>query len=220
MFASFHSYISPQGLILVIASLASGADKLAHADPYASERGEPTRPACTVHLTFHGQQLSVQGASTVNYPAFSGTPVDGEFDNSPERQKVRNEGPIPAGRYWIDPEELDDNWHYRWHKKAWESWGRYRITLHPYTDTETYGRGGFFIHGGKTPGSAGCIDLTSEMDKFAALLKRHRRCHIVLTVEYADSTGAGDVSEGDPVVGGGQGLSPIHVHRPPGWGVE
>ena len=38
------------------------------------------------------------------------------------------------------------------------AWGNYRITIHPFTTTETYGRGGFFIHGGDQLGSAGCID--------------------------------------------------------------
>lgn len=38
-------------------------------------------------------------------------------------------------------------------------WGDWRITLSPLSTTDTMGRSGFFIHGGSTPGSAGCIDI-------------------------------------------------------------
>ena len=50
------------------------------------------------------------------------------------------------------------------------AWGSHRITIHPFDSTHTFGRGGFFIHGGTMPGSAGCIDLTSGMPRFAALI--------------------------------------------------
>ncbi|MEZ5601109.1 MAG: DUF2778 domain-containing protein [Candidatus Competibacteraceae bacterium] len=79
------------------------------------------------------------------------------------------EGPIPQGIYWIRPDELDDNWlNCRLSDRFANAWGRYRISIHPFT-TETFGRGGFFIHGGATPGSAGCIDLTNHMDRFVAV---------------------------------------------------
>ncbi len=32
--------------------------------------------------------------------------------------------------------------------------------------TDTLGRSGFSIHGGSTPGSAGCVDLTQQMPDF------------------------------------------------------
>ena len=37
-------------------------------------------------------------------------------------------------------------------------WGDWRVPLHPSAGTNAFGRGGFFLHGGMFPGSAGCID--------------------------------------------------------------
>jgi len=65
--------------------------------------------------------------------------------------------------------------------------GNYRITLRVFPGTITHGRGGFFIHGGTRPGSAGCIDLTSAMDSFIANMnsrKGNGDCYIAVTVEY------------------------------------
>ena len=56
--------------------------------------------------------------------------------------------------------------------------------------TQTYGRGGFFIHGGTHPGSAGCIHVTGPdgMETFLADLKAALgglpRCSVLLIVEY------------------------------------
>lgn len=38
-------------------------------------------------------------------------------------------------------------------------WGDYRVPLHPNDGANTFGRDGFFMHGGDDPGSAGCIDV-------------------------------------------------------------
>jgi hypothetical protein len=55
-------------------------------------------------------------------------------------------------------------------------------------ETETYGRGGFFIHGGSVPGSAGCIDLWTHMESFATDLERELDAqsdvYCILTVDY------------------------------------
>ena len=42
------------------------------------------------------------------------------------------------------------------------------IWIKPSKETNTYGRDDFSIHGGWVPGSAGCIDLASNMDNFVA----------------------------------------------------
>lgn len=65
--------------------------------------------------------------------------------------------------------------------------GRYRVAIHPFTTTVTFGRGGMFIHGGAAPGSAGCIDLTRHMNDFVRDLRGEtsmRSCQIHLTVAY------------------------------------
>lgn len=69
------------------------------------------------------------------------------------------------------------------------AWGNFRLTIHPYPSTQTHGRGGFFIHGGSVPGSAGCIDLMVNIDKFVERLKDELEglpeCYIPLTVRYS-----------------------------------
>lgn len=49
-------------------------------------------------LRFDGRTLAGQGSKVViAYPAVSGRAVDGKFDYSEARQKVRDQGPIPEG---------------------------------------------------------------------------------------------------------------------------
>lgn len=158
-------------------------------DRYSSERYDPNLSHCSsLSLHFDGSRLEMSGGSKgYSYPAVSGT-SDGldNFDYSLARQQLRNTGPIPEGVYWIRPDEL---WENAWYRRAsTAAWGNYRITIHPFITTETFGRGGFFIHGGSIRGSSGCIDLTSKMDLFANDLVREagsRECQIHLVVDYS-----------------------------------
>ena len=160
-------------------------------DRYAGERYVPKVPTCKksiLTLYFDGRILRAQGSKKmITFPAVSGRPNDGKFDYSPDRQKIPDQGPIPAGDYWIQPSELQENAWYRLRNPR-TAWGNYWITIHPYPNTETYKRGGFFIHGGATPGSAGCIDLVRNMNRFveelADELKDKGTCYIPLTVRY------------------------------------
>lgn len=129
--------------------------------------------------------------SAIILPAVSGKPNEKkQFDYSSAHQSTPYKGPIPEGAYWIQPDQL---WENNPVKAAMgitprASWGNYRITIHPYPGTKTYNRGGFFIHGGAVPGSAGCIDLTAYMDKFVNEMKKELeglpKCYIPLTVRY------------------------------------
>ena len=77
----------------------------------------------------------------------------------------------PRRRYWLDPSQLVDlreRWLYSIRYET--AWGTHRITIHPFDSTHTFGRGGFFIHGGTSAGSAGCIDLVDQMADFARRL--------------------------------------------------
>jgi hypothetical protein len=72
------------------------------------------------------------------------------------------------------------------------SWGNYRAPIYPLPGTNTYGRGGFYVHGGTFPGSHGCIDLTSDMDDFGKfygkwLAANPTKKGIPLTVQYPES---------------------------------
>jgi hypothetical protein len=157
---------------------------------YAGERYEPKVPACArsgVTLRFTGKSLLLEGGGvSKSYPAVSGKKGAGGFDYSAERQAVSNAGPIPEGRYWINPKELWERAIYKFWME--DAWGDYRITIHPYPDTKTHKRGGFFIHGGKTPGSAGCVDLTKNIDRFVDDLKaavgENANCFVPLEVRY------------------------------------
>lgn len=164
---------------------------------YAHEVRRPEVPACAkslITLHFDGQVFKIQTATGVlkTYFAVSGKPVNSKFDYSAERQKLANQGPIPEGAYWISPADI-------WENNAIKSllvssrsaWGDYRITIRVTLGTQTHARGGFFIHGGDIPGSAGCIDLTTSMNQFIkdlkGLLGKSIHCHIPLTVEYLDA---------------------------------
>ncbi len=82
------------------------------------------------------------------------------YTNRPGQTRRRNEGPIPVGRYFIHASELSDP------SGAGDvvrgltgDWGDWRVVLHPAPGTRTFGRSGFFLHGGSASGSAGCIDF-------------------------------------------------------------
>jgi hypothetical protein len=47
------------------------------------------------------------------------------------------------------------------------AWGDYRWALQPKKGTNTLGRNSFYLHGGSTPGSIGCIDLITNSEDFA-----------------------------------------------------
>jgi hypothetical protein len=154
-------------------------------------------PACSdkLSLGFNGRSLafSIPGKA-FQYPAVSGK-LHGDF--SVAAQKDRNLGPIPAGSYWIDPAQLWTAGPIRdWLARntgpgrlAWSGWGEHRVTIHPLPFTQTFGRGGFFIHGGDHQGSGGCIHVTGAgMERFVGELKTALSglpaCSIPLTVTY------------------------------------
>ncbi|WP_019448469.1 DUF2778 domain-containing protein [Cupriavidus sp. BIS7] len=102
-----------------------------------------------------------------------------------QHQYLKDKGPLPEGFYVARQSELQ-----RWEdysplnrsacilgalgiikfSGAWPgcrfAWGDRRVWLRPRHDTATLGRANFSIHGGAVPGSAGCIDLTSQMPHF------------------------------------------------------
>lgn len=119
----------------------------------------------SLRLTFDGGSLKMPGRAR-SYAAVSGKNTAHGFELSVARQKIPYQGPIPEGNWWAAPDEL---WTNKWSKVGLRSsWGGHRLAIHPFPETQTYGRGGFFIHGGAVPGSAGCIDLWTHMDEFVA----------------------------------------------------
>lgn len=159
-------------------------------NPYVAEQGVPSAPLCgrsNIQLRFDGRFLTLSGPNMRAYTAVSGRPLpSGTFDYSLARQHESREGPIPPGQYWILPSQM---WTNHWYNVAPRgAWGNHRITIHVFPGTQTFGRGGYFIHGGTHPGSAGCINLHAQMENFVRDLKDSVAdspdCYIPLTVRY------------------------------------
>ena len=127
-------------------------------------------PNC--YMRFDGKNLSLfaNNQKVNSLDAMSGQP-----DYQAKKfQNVPNKGPIPEGTYYANQNQrqtigiLDaaigagtgilginrGTW-----KGSLPAWGMRRIWLKPDSDTNTYGRDGFTIHGGWSKGSAGCIDI-------------------------------------------------------------
>lgn len=85
-------------------------------------------------------------------------------------QDVPGKGPIPEGEYTLDPSKFSKG---SWLRNLTGDWGTWRVRIEPKSGTNTYGRKGFYIHGGKKPGTKGCIDLGKNDIKFHNLLKDH-----------------------------------------------
>ena len=75
--------------------------------------------------------------------------------------EIKDRGPIPPGTYIMDPKNVTPNGP---NTLLSGDWGVMRVSLIPTADTNTFGRSGFYIHGGFSPGSAGCIDLGTPTD--------------------------------------------------------
>lgn len=145
-------------------------------------------------LAFDGVELTLQenGEPIMSWPAVSGR----SGTQGPEYQSYRDHGPLPQGGYRAKISELQRYEDLgRWDRiksnlgggpwpGAKPSWGNYRVWLAPDPNTQTFGRDNFSIHGGSTPGSAGCIDLTSEMDDFADLMQALGHDEVDVHVDY------------------------------------
>ena len=104
-------------------------------------------------------------------------------------QHVPNKGPIPEGTYYAKQSQRQNvdafnavvgaiapiaekiagkklvNW-----SGGPVAWGLRRVWLEPDSQTSTYGRSGFSIHGGLSKGSAGCIDIPWQTNRLSDYL--------------------------------------------------
>ena len=152
----------------------------------AIKSGEPDR------LTFDGQWLTWYrgGEEWESWPAVSGR----EGFQNQSFANMKNKGPLPKGKWLVKQTEyqkMPDRNLLEMLKAelggtAWpggeSSWGKHRVWLTPMPGTVTHGRSGFSIHGGDTPGSAGCIDLTIYINDFASTFLSYGK-DVILTVE-------------------------------------
>jgi hypothetical protein len=150
------------------------------------------------------QRVDANGNVLENFGGVSG---NGELRSdtpglsAPNASQVPNQGPIPEGNYTVDPRSIQSfsnlSPSQRW--ASWRSaltqdrsapwhfgppaWGYERVAIQPLAGTNTFGRGGFFVHGGWFPGSSGCIDLSGNASAFFTWL-RQQPGPVPLSVRY------------------------------------
>lgn len=148
-----------------------------------------------IRLEFDGVTLQAVNTNTGSvvdsWAAISGRPgsQSESFSNIPDT------GPIPSGSWSITTSSIinmDDL--SLWRQVASEtglvsprggvsSWGNTFVRIEAADGTETYGRSGFYLHGGAHAGSAGCIDLVGGNDAFFEFIKNYDG-QIDLVVDY------------------------------------
>jgi uncharacterized protein RhaS with RHS repeats len=75
-------------------------------------------------------------------------------------ETVKAKGPIPTGNYYIYTKDLTNpGFTGDIVRNLRGDWGDWRVPIIPTKGVNTYGRDGFFLHGGRMKGSAGCIDF-------------------------------------------------------------
>lgn len=146
------------------------------------------------YLRFDGRYLKLFNGDEVvkEWPAVSGRE---NFGSSADQGK-KNYGPMPEGTYDIKQSRYQTispvnriagpfgmgEW-----QGGVRSWGTESVWADPTPETVrnglTLGRTDMAIHGGTIPGSAGCIDLTSQMGDFGKALRRLGR-DLKLYVDY------------------------------------
>ena len=144
------------------------------------------------HLEFDGKKLSLidtNGRVIKSWSAVSGRNGYQEA----QYQNMTDKGPIPEGVYMVNQgqaQSIDAKSSILgvFGRGEWpggeSAWGSNRIWLDPANTTNTMGRDGFSIHGGSSPGSAGCIDLTKNMSDFVQALKENGGKGMLLRVRY------------------------------------
>jgi len=99
------------------------------------------------------------GVSPYAIPVTSGRP--GPCLNNPSCVRQENIGPIPPGDYTILTELIDNPGSAGDILRYFSGldYGDWRVPIHPNRPAEVWPRFGFKLHGGRIPGSAGCIDV-------------------------------------------------------------
>ena len=140
--------------------------------------GNDSRDASKYFLKFDGRYLRLYYGDEV-VREWAGVSGKENFGSARDQDK-QSYGPIPEGTYDIKQSRYQTistrnellGWIGRgeWAGSV-RGWGTERVWAEPTKETVnnglTFGRKDMAIHGGWTPGSAGCIDLTNQMGDFA-----------------------------------------------------
>lgn len=106
-----------------------------------------------------GKLVVKTGAATgPQYLVMDATSGRGSSMNNPGDINLFKVGPIPPGSYSLNPSEISTGLMWSLTRNMKGDWGSFRVPLHPQFDLPDGRTGGFFLHGGSIPGSAGCID--------------------------------------------------------------
>jgi len=154
-------------------------------------------PGAEVELNFDLKSLKTTDANyNIDMPVLKWNGTSGREGFQEEKfQKIQSKGPLPEGKYKVDPSRTQSiSSISSWDRLkgsigggTWpgleKSWGEYRTWLTPKNGTNTFDRSGFTIHGGTVPGSAGCIDLTNRNNSFHSWLKSYGK-PLILNVNY------------------------------------
>lgn len=147
-------------------------------------------------IRFDGKWLYWREVTETEIVSISWRAVSGRSGYQDKKyQETEDKGPIPEGAWIASQGEYQQMPERSMLEQLWNevgrgkwpggesSWGKHRIWLTPAEGTKTYGRKGFSIHGGDEPGSAGCIDLTSQIGEFVQTFRQYGK-DARLTVKY------------------------------------
>ena len=179
------------------------------------ERWRTSGTGNVTKIEFDGSQAKLRGTTPLMARAVSGL-MPGHPDiaaaglppgtdcTQPAYQHLANIGPIPEGKYYIDPSDVQDYPRFRFNTGAW---GRYRTRLHESSVTSFRRRlttdrsGGFYLHqDANHNGTAGCIGIWTHADNKAFHLRiQANSARIPVEVKYPappPSGGTGGGSSG------------------------
>lgn len=106
-----------------------------------------------------GRLMDTDSKGTYVVSATSGA---GKCINNSKCEGMNNIGPIPRGNYVVYRNDINNPGmlHDIARNYLYGDWGDWRVAIRsPAGLPMPMGRGGFYIHGGRFPGSAGCIDV-------------------------------------------------------------
>jgi hypothetical protein len=167
--------------IKVVTSKTGKKSLRIQSDDSRSNNLENVAMTCNIkdYLFFDGAYLYLKtqnGRIKKRWIAISGDPKSTKQD-----QDKADFGPIPSGSYIVRFDKTLDyqNSESLWDQLKWlikqPRWGLIVTPLEADSNTNIFGRGDFYIHGGDTPGSKGCIDLTDQNANFHSTLRLYKR---------------------------------------------
>jgi uncharacterized protein RhaS with RHS repeats len=160
------------------------------ASVYGYVEGNPGRwidPRGEQSIKFDGNSVDVydeNGNKEGSYPAVSGSAASCQCS---EDMYIPNYGPIPEGKYSVDPQKTNKRTLLKG-MAGWGStsaWGSQRTPIEP-SGHNAGGRYEMYMHGGTTPGSIGCVDMTSYNDAFHDWLA-DQSGPVSMDVDYPDN---------------------------------